>query len=161
MDAFGVTSKVGFESREKYDTAFMSMIYFSGEGELGALNVKANIQGAPHRGSDNQSTEKLAARDHVKMLLLVGNARVLFSGISIAADRSGREDSNLCQVTDLVRGDSDNATRKRAIAGQSTAVILTSQELDRSCSQLPVRNAARRVGRLTIAKKSQKHWCGC
>ena len=117
MDAFGVTSKVGFESREKYDTAFMSMIYFSGEGELGALNVKANIQGAPHRGSDNQSTEKLAARDHVKMLLLVGNARVLFSGISIAADRSGREDSNLCQVTDLLRSDSDNSTRKRAIAG--------------------------------------------
>jgi hypothetical protein len=43
----------------------------------------------------------------------------------------GREDSNLCQVTDLVRGDSDNSTRKRAIAGQSTAVILTSQEPDR------------------------------
>ena len=103
--------------REKCDTAFMSKIYLSGEGELGALNVKANIQGAPHRGSDSQSTEKLAVRDHVKMLLLVGNARVLFSGISIAADRSGREDSNLCQVIDLLRGDSDNSTRKQAIAG--------------------------------------------
>ena len=32
------------------------------------------------------------------------------------------------QVTNLLRGDSDNSTRKRAIAGQSTAVILTSQE---------------------------------
>jgi len=104
-------------AREKYDNTFMSMIYLSGEGELGALNVKANIQGAPHRGSDSQSTEKLAVRDHVKMLLLVGNARVLFSGISIAADRSGREDSNLCQVIDLLRGDSDNSTRKQAIAG--------------------------------------------
>ena len=30
---------------------------------------------------------------------------------------SGREDSNLCQVTDLLRSDSDNSTRKRAIAG--------------------------------------------
>src|SRR6516162_11392679 len=29
----------------------------------------------------------------------------------------GREDSNLCQVTDLLRGDSDNSTRKRTIAG--------------------------------------------
>jgi hypothetical protein len=43
----------------------------------------------------------------------------------------GREDSNLFQVTDLLRGDSDDCTRKRAIAGQSTAVILTSQESDR------------------------------
>ena len=115
----------------------MSMIYLSGEGELGALNVKANIQGAPHRGSDSQSTEKLAARDHVKMPLLVGNARALSSGISIAADRSGREDSNLSQVTDLLRGDSDNSARKHAIAEQTTAVILTSRESDRSCSQYP------------------------
>ena len=30
---------------------------------------------------------------------------------------SGREDSNLCQVTDVLRSDSDNSTRKRAIAG--------------------------------------------
>jgi hypothetical protein len=56
------------------------MIYLSGEGELGALNVKANIQCAPHRVSDGQSTEELAARVHVKVLRLVGNARVLFSG---------------------------------------------------------------------------------
>jgi hypothetical protein len=43
---------------EKYDTAFMSMIYLSGEGELGALNVKANILGAPHRGSDSTTGGK-------------------------------------------------------------------------------------------------------
>jgi hypothetical protein len=34
---------------------------------------------------------------------------------------------NLYQVTDLLRNDSDNSTRQRAITGQSTAVILTSR----------------------------------
>jgi hypothetical protein len=48
----------------------------------------------------------------------------------------GRENSNLCQVTDLLRGDSDNSIRKRATAGQSTAVILTSQEPETETASL-------------------------
>jgi hypothetical protein len=41
-----------WRSRQKYDNAFMSMIYLSGEGELGALNIKGNIQRAPHRRAE-------------------------------------------------------------------------------------------------------------
>jgi hypothetical protein len=40
-----------WRSRQKYDTAFLSMIYLSGEGESGALNVKGNFHRAPHRGA--------------------------------------------------------------------------------------------------------------
>jgi hypothetical protein len=42
---------MGWRSRQKYDTAVLSMIYLSGEGESGALNVKGNFHRAPHRGA--------------------------------------------------------------------------------------------------------------
>jgi len=40
-----------WRSRQKYDKAFLSMIYLSGEGKSGALNVKGNFHRSPHRGA--------------------------------------------------------------------------------------------------------------
>src|SRR5215471_2850935 len=42
---------MAWRSRQKYDKAVLSMIYLSGEGESGALNVKGNFHRAPHRGA--------------------------------------------------------------------------------------------------------------
>jgi hypothetical protein len=86
-----------WRSRQKYDKAFLSMIYLSGEGESGALNVKGNFHRAPHRGAGvmfGPSARSLPTR------AIAHRRRDPISSSSIAGPLSERVLATECGVPD-------------------------------------------------------------
>jgi len=57
-----------WRSRQKYDKAFLSMIYSSGEGESGVLNAKGNFQRAPHREAEKPKRTEVVFGPSVRSL---------------------------------------------------------------------------------------------